>query len=314
MRLKIIMFGAAIAALAGTALLQHRRATAAHEQSERARVSVVMNDTQLAQADAPKNQIGGPADSDESRPKAGQAVYGTRGGGQGSTGFGISTAPASGGGVAPPTQTMNPAAGYPQPILLPTPYGVFRNDFTAWGPSSDPETNELTRQDQQLEAEAQSLERQLADAENEKQRADLKEKLTSTLEKQFDTQQKLRELEVSRIEARVRKLRGMIQRRGDSRRKIIDNRLEQLLNDAEGLGWSSSSGGPQYPPSDPNMFPPGMPYGPQNQGMQLPRKIQTVPQAVPPAANPPASGRLPARESPAGGPPGADVDMPNNGP
>jgi hypothetical protein len=89
----------------------------------------------------------------------------------------------------------------------------------------------------------------LADTDDDKQRAELKDKLSQALDRQFDTQQKLRELEVSRIEARVQKLRELIRKRTDSRRKIIDNRYEQLLNDADGLGWTSAgAAGPQYRP------------------------------------------------------------------
>jgi hypothetical protein len=141
----------------------------------------------------------------------------------------------------------------------------------AW-PAGDPETGELTGQDQQLEQEVQSLVRQLADSTDDKQRAELKDKLAATLEKQFDTQQKLRELEVSRIEARVQKLRDVVKKRTDSRRKIIDNRLEQLLNDADGLGWNAAGGHPvQFAPQG---FP-GM-MGPMKPGMMPPGSVAPV--------------------------------------
>lgn len=103
--------------------------------------------------------------------------------------------------------------------------------------------NELANQDRQLEQEVGALVRQLADAPDETQRDELKKKLIDSLEKQFDAQQNLRELEVTQIEARVQKLRELIRKRTDSRRRIIDNRYEQLLNDAEGLGWSSTGSG-----------------------------------------------------------------------
>lgn len=101
---------------------------------------------------------------------------------------------------------------------------------------------ELMSQNQQLEQDVRSLTAQFAEVKDEQQRAGLKRKLSATLEKQFDTQQNLRELEVEQIEARLQKLRELINKRADSRRRIIDNRLEQLLNDAEGLGWGESPG------------------------------------------------------------------------
>jgi hypothetical protein len=91
--------------------------------------------------------------------------------------------------------------------------------------------------------QAESLAKQLADASDEKQKAELKEKLQDTLGRQFDTQQKARELEVARIEAKVKKLRDTITKRHDARRTIIDKRLDQLLSEAEGLGWNSPSAG-----------------------------------------------------------------------
>jgi hypothetical protein len=166
-----------------------------------------------------------------------------------------------------------PSANYPNPSVagpggpLPasasgfvaTPYsyyGGWQKDFAA---AADPETQALTAEDQRLEGEVQSLARQLMDDGNDQQRTELKQKLSAALEKQFDTQQKLRELEISRIEARVQKLRDLVRKRTEARRKIIDNRYEQLLNDAEGLGWNSTAtGGVQLgQPHMPGMMPPG---------------------------------------------------------
>ncbi|HET6882566.1 MAG TPA: hypothetical protein VFI31_20535 [Pirellulales bacterium] len=148
-----------------------------------------------------------------------------------------------------PTPPGNAVAGYPPATYnsVQAPYGAVQG---GWGPpAADPELAELTSQDQQLEVEVQTLARQLADSDDDKQRAELKPRLAAALEKQFDAQQKLREMEISRIEARVQKLRDLVRKRTDSRRKIIDNRYEQLLNDAEGLGWNSTaSNGVQYAP------------------------------------------------------------------
>jgi len=80
-------------------------------------------------------------------------------------------------------------------------------------------------------------------------------------------------LEVAKIEARLQKLRGLIGRRADSRGKIIDNRLEQLLNDAAGLGWSSAAkdNTPYAPPGVPVMLYPG---GGALRGPAAPRSVR----------------------------------------
>ena len=106
----------------------------------------------------------------------------------------------------------------------------------------DEELGKLHALDGQLAHEAESLARQLAEASDEKQRGEFKDKLRDALAQQFDAQQKARELEVARIEARVKKLRETISKRNDSRRSILDKRLDQLLSEAEGLGWNSPAG------------------------------------------------------------------------
>lgn len=106
------------------------------------------------------------------------------------------------------------------------------------------ETTRLSALDAQLGQQAESLVKQLAEATEENDRAKLKQSLQETLAQQFDTQQKVRELEVASVEARVKKLRDVITKRNDARRSIIDRRLDQLVREAEGLGWNSPAGGP----------------------------------------------------------------------
>lgn len=109
------------------------------------------------------------------------------------------------------------------------------------------EMAKLSSQDAQLAGEADSLVKQLADATDEKLRAEIKEKLRTTLGQQFDAQQKVRELEVARIEAKVKKLRDTISKRNEARRTIVEKRFDQLISEAEGLGWNSPpAGGPSY--------------------------------------------------------------------
>ena len=107
----------------------------------------------------------------------------------------------------------------------------------------DDEMAKLHALDAQLGSQAESLVKQLADLADEPQRKEAKEKLHETLAQQFDAQQKVRELEVARIEAKVKKLRDQIAKRNEARRTIIEKRFDQLLSEAEGLGWNSPSGG-----------------------------------------------------------------------
>jgi len=78
--------------------------------------------------------------------------------------------------------------------------------------------------------------------QDEKKRSEIKTKISGLLDQQFDHQQKRRDLEVKRIEAQLSKLRDLIKKRSDSRQTIVQKRLDQVLSDADGLGWTPSSG------------------------------------------------------------------------
>lgn len=117
----------------------------------------------------------------------------------------------------------------------------------------DEQSQEIVRlqaAEARLAHEVESLSRQLSDANDEKQRTEIKNKLQETLTQQFDGQQQVRELEVARVEAKLKKLREIIAKRNEARRTIIDKRFEQLLRESEGLGWNSPTVGPgQFVPS-----------------------------------------------------------------
>jgi len=116
-----------------------------------------------------------------------------------------------------------------------------------------------TRQERLLAKYAQTA--------DEKQRAEIKAELSKVLERQFDLQMQQREREVTQIEARVKKLREMIEKRKSARQTIVTGRLDQLLNEADGMGWVAPTGGgrmsrgpygaygPAYRSSDPFVVP-----------------------------------------------------------
>jgi hypothetical protein len=81
------------------------------------------------------------------------------------------------------------------------------------------------------------LARQLGEAKSDADREKLKAKLVEILEKQFDLKRRRHEAELEALEAQVKKLKDMVRVRGENRRQIISDRLEQILRDAQGLGW-----------------------------------------------------------------------------
>ena len=101
----------------------------------------------------------------------------------------------------------------------------------------DPEMAEFAEAEATLAAKADELLAQYAAADAPDDQRQLKDQLRDTLAKQFDVQRQRRELELTRIEERVQKLRDQIKKRNDARETIIDRRFEQLIDEADGLGW-----------------------------------------------------------------------------
>jgi hypothetical protein len=88
-----------------------------------------------------------------------------------------------------------------------------------------------------LAHEADRLARQLGEARSDADRDQLKTKLGEVLGKQFDQRQKRHEAEIKALEAKVKKLRDLVEKRQENRREIIARRLEQILRESQGLGW-----------------------------------------------------------------------------
>lgn len=76
--------------------------------------------------------------------------------------------------------------------------------------------------------------------EDLEKRAELKQQLEQTISEHFDIKQKLRALELQRLEARLKRLRDLHDKRTLSKATIVQDRMEYLLREADGLGWGSS--------------------------------------------------------------------------
>ncbi len=94
----------------------------------------------------------------------------------------------------------------------------------------------MNQEEMQLAHESEQLVKQLGKAEGDNKEK-IRTKLTETLGKQFDARQKRHEAEITALEAKIKKLKEMVQKRQDNRREIISRRMEQLVREAEGLGW-----------------------------------------------------------------------------
>jgi hypothetical protein len=84
--------------------------------------------------------------------------------------------------------------------------------------------------------ETTELVRKLAEAKGD-EKDKVRSKLNDSLEKQFDLRQKRHNSEIEALEEQIKKLKDLVQKRQDSRKEIISRRLDQLVREAQGLGW-----------------------------------------------------------------------------
>jgi hypothetical protein len=85
--------------------------------------------------------------------------------------------------------------------------------------------------------EADKLARDLAKAKTDGEKESITAKLRDALEKQFDQRQKKHQADAEALEAQVKKLKELIHTRSENRREIVSRRLEQVVREAQGLGW-----------------------------------------------------------------------------
>lgn len=126
--------------------------------------------------------------------------------------------------------------------------------------------------------------------EDAAERTKLVERLTAAVSEQFDSRQAIREEELKRLEEQLKKLKGLHDRRVAEKSQIIEDRVRQLLRDADGLGWGNDEGR-AYAPA-------GIEWAPRYGGVAppYPAALPTSRPAAAPAVAPvdgPAPGRTP---------------------
>jgi hypothetical protein len=134
----------------------------------------------------------------------------------------------------------DPAAKQP-PIMYYSPPNLFQQstaDGANWyrnfnGVGAVPASAE----EMNLSQQATQLARKLSDAKSDSDRDKIKGDLHDLLEKQFQLRQGRHEKEIEALENQVKKLKDLVRKRNDNRREIISKRLDQIVSDAEGLGW-----------------------------------------------------------------------------
>jgi len=83
-------------------------------------------------------------------------------------------------------------------------------------------------------------------AEKDDEKKEIRKKLAEALGKQFDAHMEQQQKELVDLENQIAKLRSLLKKRQEAKTTIIDNRMDQLIRDAEGLGWTAP-GSPNQP-------------------------------------------------------------------
>ncbi len=76
------------------------------------------------------------------------------------------------------------------------------------------------------------------DKENEPQRLAVRRQLIQLLTQQFDEHAQQQKKELESLEAEIARLNAQLKKRLAAKEKIIERRFDQLVEEAEGLGWS----------------------------------------------------------------------------
>jgi hypothetical protein len=98
------------------------------------------------------------------------------------------------------------------------------------------------------ESERQRLISEYSQTEDEKERGWIAGEMEKVIARHFDIRQESRDRELKRLEEQVRKLREVHQKRARQKEQIVQDRVRQLLRDADGLGWGGEPGEPRPDP------------------------------------------------------------------
>jgi hypothetical protein len=128
-------------------------------------------------------------------------------------------------------QLTPPAAANPQPDKAPAGIGAGNNFF-----GQSPYTIMGTMPNHGLSLQ---IARQYAKATKEDDKKEIRKKLAETLSKEFDQLAQQQQNELDALEKQVASLKAILKKRKETKDAIVDRRLEQLIQDAEGLGWGS---------------------------------------------------------------------------
>lgn len=88
-----------------------------------------------------------------------------------------------------------------------------------------------------LRKKVRRLSREYKETTLPERKQEIKRVLRETLSKFFDLKQEEKHCIITDLDERLRKLRERVNRRRENKEKIVDRRLNQIISNAEDLGW-----------------------------------------------------------------------------
>jgi parvulin-like peptidyl-prolyl isomerase len=127
-----------------------------------------------------------------------------------------------------------------QETYKPSPYAnnASGNEAVLYGHIVNNQTKQYDLQNQSLQ-----LAQKYVKTEKEDEKKDLRKNLTQVLGQQFDLHLEAQQKELDELEKQVAKLKAVLKKRKDAKENIVERRLEQLVQEADGLGWNAPRGG-----------------------------------------------------------------------
>jgi hypothetical protein len=98
-----------------------------------------------------------------------------------------------------------------------------------------PEANELREKEEKVVAAIEDVGNLYRSNKDKEERAKLKTKLAELVGQQFAIRQEYREMQVSRLEKELARVRESVKQRSENREQIIKRRMAQLLNEEDDL-------------------------------------------------------------------------------
>ena len=126
-----------------------------------------------------------------------------------------------------PPNAYRYASGVAGPVVTTSPKAV----------ETDPEMVKLVQADWAKTKEAMELVALYKAAAGGEPQAEVRKKLEALVDEHFDLRQQRRELEISRLEARLAQIRASLEKRGEARQLIVDRHIAQLLGEGDDLAF-----------------------------------------------------------------------------